>query len=98
MLLGCQLPPPAVATPPELSASDLLQRARSCLLHLLYGRKHRACEALGLSLTGLTAAAANGIEVGLPSFTPRALAAASRETGSITMASSSVMTCWQLSL
>ena len=45
------------------SVGDLLQRGRSCLLHLLYYRKHRACEVLGLSLTDLTTAAANGIEV-----------------------------------
>src|SRR5258706_4068088 len=43
------------------SVSDLLQRGRACLLHLLYDRQHRACEALGLSLTSLTTAAADGI-------------------------------------
>jgi len=36
--------------------------------YLLYDRQHRACEALGLGLTGRATAAANGIEVGLPSF------------------------------
>ena len=46
---------------------DLLQRGRSCLLHLLYDRQHRACEALG-HLTGLTTAAANGIEVRVAQF------------------------------
>ena len=50
------------------SVGDLLQRGRSCLLHLLYDRQHRACEALGLSLTGLTTAAANGSELELPSI------------------------------
>src|SRR5450631_1858238 len=46
--------------------SDLLQRGRACLLHLLYDRQHCACEALGVSLASLITAATIG------SFTPRA--------------------------
>jgi hypothetical protein len=45
------------------SVGDLLQRGRSCLLHLLYDRQHGAYEALGLGLAGLTTAAADRSEV-----------------------------------
>src|SRR6266700_3894471 len=45
------------------SVSDGLQRRGACLLHLLDDRQHVAREAIGLRLSGLTTAAANGIEV-----------------------------------
>ena len=54
------------------SIGDLLQRGRSCLLHLLYDRQHCACEALGVSLASLITAATNG------SFTPRCLGSCQR--------------------
>ena len=65
------------------SVGDLLQRGRACLLHLLYDRQHRACEAFGLSFTGLTTAAANGIEVRVAQFYTACLGGCQRRLGTL---------------
>src|SRR5450631_182193 len=63
--------------------SDLLQRRRACLLHLLYDRKHRACEALGLSLTGLATAATDRSEVGVTQLHTACLGRCQRRLGTL---------------
>jgi hypothetical protein len=63
------------------SVGDLLQRGRSCLLHLLYDRQHRACEALGLGFTGLATATANGIEIWVAQLHTTCLGSCERRLG-----------------
>jgi hypothetical protein len=63
------------------SIGDLLQRRGACLLHLLYDRQHRACEAVGLSFAGLATAATDRSGVGVAQLHTACLGSCQRRLG-----------------